>query len=752
MQHRRARGPAVHATRLATLFLMMFCATHAWSQAGVATAKHKGPTTIEAQSIESVSELEVTARGQAELKRDDLNVYADFLRYNREFGRVEADGGVRLERGGDRFFGPRLRYDTTNDTGVFEEPTFIIRRDLTSRGSAERLELLGKDQLRLTRGSFTTCEPGKEDWKFEASEMELDYEAGTGKLRNGKLSFLDTTILALPYGSFPLENRRKTGFLTPYYSHNTRRGLELGLPFYWNIAPEADLTLRPVYMTKRGAQIKSEVRYTDAKYSGELRIEHMPEDRVLGTSRTGLSMQHQQQFTPALSGRVDLNKVTDDRYFVDLSSQVRTVSLGNLQREGFLEYKGEVGATSYYLQSRVQRFQTLQDPLAPIVSPYHRVPQLNAGLARYDVGGWLDLFTPAEYVRFTHSTLVEGDRLSLNPVVSAPMLGPGHFLTPKLGVRYAEYHLSGTNPGQPDRQSVTVPWLSVDGGLTFERGTRWFGEKATQTLEPRLFYVYAPYRAQDQIPLFDTTLADFNYAQLFSENRFVGGDRFGDTNQLTLAATSRILGPGGEEIFRATVGERYYFRNERVGLTPISPLRSRDQSDILASIGGRFARDWSFDGTMQYNPQRSQGERYSASVRYAPEIAKVINASYRFNRDVLHQIDISGQWPVRPGWYAVGRYNYSLRDGRLLEGIGGLEYNAGCWVFRAVLQRLQAATQTTSTGIFFQLEFSGFGGLGSDEVLSVLKRNIPGYSVTNPRDGRLVPPSLRPQLPFEQVF
>jgi LPS-assembly protein len=267
-----------------------------------------------------------------------------------------------------------------------------------------------------------------------------------------------------------------------------------------------------------------------------------------------------------------------------------------------------------------------------------------------------------------------------------------------------------------------------------------------------LFYAYAPYRAQDQIPLFDTTLADFNYAQLFSENRFVGGDRFGDTNQLTLAATSRILGSGGEEIFRATVGQRYYFDDERVGLTPASPLRGRDQSDILASVGGRVARDWSFDATVQYNPQRSQMERYGMSVRFAPEIAKVINASYRFNRDVLHQVDVSGQWPVGTGWYAVGRYNYSLRDGRLLEGIGGLEYNAGCWVFRAVLQRLQAATQTSSTAVFFQLEFNGLGGLGSDDIVTLLKRNIPGYAVTNPGDGQLVPPSMRRVLPFEQVF
>jgi LPS-assembly protein len=206
-------------------------------------------------------------------------------------------------------------------------------------------------------------------------------------------------------------------------------------------------------------------------------------------------------------------------------------------------------------------------------------------------------------------------------------------------------------------------------------------------------------------------------------------------------------------MLRATVAQRYYLSDERVGITPTTVLHTRSQSDILASLGGRLGRNFSFDSAVQYNPQLSRAERYSVSARYAPEIAKVVSASYRFNHDTrLRQVDLTGQWPVAPGWYAIGRWNYSVSDSRLLEGIAGLEYNAGCWVFRGAFQRLQAAVQTTSTGVFFQLEFNGFGGLGSDEVVSMLKRSVPGYAVTNPTQGALVPPSMRPRLPFEQVF
>ena len=273
---------------------------------------------------------------------------------------------------------------------------------------------------------------------------------------------------------------------------------------------------------------------------------------------------------------------------------------------------------------------------------------------------------------------------------------------------------------------MSVPWASLDSGLVFERETRTFGQGSTQTLEPRLFYVYIPYRNQDAMPIFDTALADFNYPQLFTENRFVGGDRFGDANQVTLALTSRILRADGQEVLRGTLGQRYYFAAERVGLTPTSALRSSNDSDILASLGGRFGPHWAFDATTQYNRLQQRPERFTTAVRYRPETAKVLNASYRFKRDVLKQIDISGQWPLAAGWYGVGRYNYSIQDKQLLEGLAGIEYNAGCWVFRAVALRIQAASQVASTAFVFQLEFNGIGTIGTDEAVEILKRKCPG--------------------------
>jgi LPS-assembly protein len=747
---------ATQRLRLKVLSVALLLALPAFAQAPKPRPMDE-PTTIDAESIEGVSDIEVTARGTAEIRRGETAIFGDVLRYNRETGRAEGEGGVRLQDGVDRFFGPRMQYNTLDGTGIFEEPTFLLQRDLEARGGAERVELLGKDKFRFFGAHFTTCRPGQEDWVLSAKELELDYENDEGRAKSPRLRFFDVPILGAPSASFPLENKRRSGLLAPYYAQTSTRGFELALPYYWNIAPEYDATITPVSMTQRGVQLKNQFRYLNPKFSGEARFEYL-DDKEFGDTREGVSFQHLHAFTPHLSANVNYNRVSDDRYLVDLSSQVRQVTVGNLAQDAYLSYSNSVRGAPYNAQIRVQRYQTLQDPLAPIVPPYHRMPQLTFSGSYGDLGGFLDTTLPAEYVRFEHPTLVQGARSTLNPVFAAPIVTPGWFLTPKAGLRYVDYKLTDNlAPGQDRSPSATIPWFSADTGLMFERPVDLFGAKRTQTLEPRLFYAYVPYRNQDAIPVFDTALADLNYTQLFSENRFIGNDRFGDANQMTLALTSRLLGASGQEALRATIAQRYYYSDERVGLTPASPLRTSNDSDILASFGGRPSAAWAFDVTAQWGQDDGRVERFSMAARYTPEPAKVLNGSYRFtrgtpDREAVSQIDLSAQWPVSAGWYGVARYNYSLLDGTLVDGLAGFERNAGCWIFRAVVQRVQAAQQVASTGFFFQLEFNGVGQIGTNDVVQLLTRNVAGYSVTNPRDDALTPPSLRQRLPFEQVY
>jgi len=250
-----------------------------------------------------------------------------------------------------------------------------------------------------------------------------------------------------------------------------------------------------------------------------------------------------------------------------------------------------------------------------------------------------------------------------------------------------------------------------------------------QTLEPRAFYVYVPYKDQSQLPNFDTAQADFSFTQMFMENRFFGSDRVGDANQLTLALTSRLLEQdSGMERLKMIIGERISFTTPRVNL--VTPAMTTNKSDILLALSGRMTRQWSLDSEFQFDPNQSHVQRYNISTSYRPEVGKVLNLGYRFTRNTLRQIDVSTQWPIFGRWHGVGRWNYSLQDSRILETIGGLEYNQDCWLLRLVAQRFATATQQSNTGFFIQLELNDFVKVGSDP-LDLLKQSVPGYTKLN---------------------
>jgi LPS-assembly protein len=525
---------------------------------------------------------------------------------------------------------------------------------------------------------------------------------------------------------FALHNQRKTGFLPPTIGSSGKSGVEVSTPFYINLAPNRDLTLAPRELSKRGLQLSAQFRYLDRDYDGDSRFEHMANDRVRNIDRYAATIVHNQRFSSNLSGYLNLNKVSDDNYFRDLSSRINITSQSVLPRDGMLTYRGGWWTAT----ARAQSFQTLQDPASPIVEPYGRLPQFTLNAARQYSGG-VDLGLASEYVRFYHPTSVVGSRLMLYPSASLPLIQPGAYLTPKLGFHSTGYSLERNPAGTPDTIRRAMPVASLDGGLTFERDTGFNGRQYRQTLEPRLYYLYVPVRDQSKIPLFDTGLADFNSAQIFSENLFNGSDRIADANQLTLAATTRILSPAsGMELVKATVAQRIYFQNQHVTLDNVTPARTDKTSDFLAALSGRISRDWSLDSAVQYNPHRNFFDRLGASVRYQPETAKVLNLGYRFTRDALNQVDVSAQWPLRGGWYGVGRYNYSLRENRLVEALGGFEYNGGCWIGRIVLHRFAAATGNSTSALFIQLELNGFSRIGSNP-LETLKRNIIGYDRLN---------------------
>ena len=673
--------------------------------------------------LQGVQDAYIQADEDVELRKLGLRVNADTLRYDQVHELLDAKGHVRLQEPGGVMKGPDLHLNMADKTGYMNTPEYAIAAE-QAHGKAQKLTFLGENEYTMQDARYSTCEVGQEDWWLRASKMEINRTTNIGTAYNTWIEFKGVPILYTPYISFPLHSQRKSGLLTPTFGTTGNSGIELSLPYYWNIAPNYDATITPRFMSKRGLQLGGEFRYLQPNYAGELQAEWLP-DNLTQTTRSAYRLTHNQNFGYGFSGALNVQGVSDDNYFRDLSSLVAVTSQTTLPREGSLNYANGPWSAGV----GVQRFQTLQDSLNPITPPYDRVPQITAAYTKLDAFGFADVRAATEYVAFDSPTAVRGSRFTLNPAFSVPLTRAYGYLTPKFGVHYTQYQLDRSTTTLPDT-TRTLPIFSLDSGLTFERKAALFGQALTQTLEPRLYYLYVPYKDQSQIPNFDSGEADFNFAQIFSENRFTGGDRISDANQITFALTSRFLDATGQERLRAAVAQRYFFRAPKVTLTSDAPTDKT--SDFLAGVGGQISPAWSMDTAWQYNPNNSHTEKFNIGARYHPAAGKVANIAYRFNRNTLRQFDISSQWPITARWQAVGRWNYSLQDRKPLETLAGVEYQACCWTVRIVAHRFQTGTQKATDAIFIQLELSGLAGLGTNP-LNVLKQNIGGFTQSKPQ-------------------
>jgi LPS-assembly protein len=723
---------------------MLLKSSSGLSSSRVAGSPDPGPTYVEADSISGRDKLEMVAEGKVILRNLREQMEADWLRYDQSADFAEARGNVVFMRDQDRIEGSTLKLKLESRLGEMQGVNFrfVGKEGKPVRGGAETLTFAGPDMYQMDDAFYTSCPVGNQDWELKMDDLRLDYLTSLGTARQVQVKFLNVPILYTPWMDFSLDDSRKSGFLAPTYAASDARGLELMTPWYWNIAPNRDATITPRVMTKRGVQLGGEFRYMEPGYSGELGAEYLPQDQITDTNRYWIQLRHRQQFDARWSGSAEFEKVSDDNYFSNLSSQVGQTSLVNLARQASLNYNGGW----WQANGLLQRYQTLQDPAAPIVEPYSRLPQITLTAGRDDlfsgtelVGSGMRFDFNSEFVYFDHQvgSRVQGARVHANPSFSFPLQTAYSVVTPRLGWFLSHYALDDSTLGLPDSQGNTptggfasttrsLPMFSLDSSLIFERDWTFLGGNYTQTLEPRAYYVYIPYKDQTQIPVFDSSSRELSLDQLFAENQYIGVDRINDANQLTLAVTSRFLEPDtGAERLQVTLGQRYYFDDQRVTLS--GPARSGNSTELLAQASGQISSRLRLNAGVQFDT--GDGELTKATLggawRYGP--GRLFNADYRYTRDALDQIDVSFQWPLAQKWYGVGRFNYSLRDSRLVEGLAGLEYNAGCWSLRGVMQQLATTEATATSAFFLQLELRGLTKLGPNP-LDILKRSITGYA------------------------
>lgn len=717
-----------------------------------APAPATGQTHVTADNMDGEMNVELKAKGNVVVTRDDQKLESDWLDYYQARNQVKAGDRFRLTRGGDVVTGTTLDYNVATYSGTGMKPVFAMgrppapgsREPITMRGDGSQVDFLGQNQYRIYQSKMNSCDPGDEAWYLKSSSTDLDYDRGVGVAHNAWMEFYGVPFLYTPWMDFPLNGNRKSGFLTPTFKGGSG-GTEFSLPYYWNIAPNMDATITPRINQKHGNTLSGEFRYLMPDFSGQIYTDQLSNDKTTNTTRYLWSAQHYQNFGHGLTFGLDYNQVSDPNYFTDFGSQTQVASNVNMDRTAWLNYAFGWQGGSANTQLRVQKYQYLSTDQAG--APYARMPQLTFA-ANQTLPSGFSANLQAEAVRFQHPTLQNGDRFVAYPSVTWSFDKSWGFIRPKLGVHYTQYQLDAYQGQQGRDETRVLPIFSTDAGLYFDRDTDILGRDHLLTLEPRLFYVNIPTKDQNNLPNFDTSVNDFNFAQMFTENRFSGSDRINGANEITTALTSRLIDQqNGLERLRIAFGKRFYFSQQEITLAGTPKQVTDTGNDWMLAISGDLDRAWRLDGNYEYNPDLKATQRYNVQLRYNPEPGKVASIRYRYGLYELldtdnvttgtygpmRQVDVGAMWPIAKRWYAVGRYNYSIIEQKPIEQLGGLEYNDGCWSLRVFRQRYVANATTTKNAWMFQVDFKGLGGLGSGGVDNALRLAIPGYTKTNAR-------------------
>jgi LPS-assembly protein len=704
------------------------------------------------------------AEGNIDVSSDTATVGVD--------GNMTLEGNVVLRQGGREIRANEVQYDAHNTsvstaghidytdslvhvTGAggsysaaagaeFRSAEFSLRQR-AARGAAQDMTLTPQGVIRLRGVMFTTCPVPDKSWQLKADSIVLDTRNRLGTGTDAQIRFMGVPLIYLPWVSFPLGSERKSGFLFPGIGNTSYGGLQLSVPYYWNIAPNADFTFQPVEYSRSGPDLGGDLRFLTQHQRGEVDWNYLPYDGAFHASRSRVRLSDVAELPDDFRLSVKAENVSDPFYFEDFSQGPEGASTAFIERRATLSYRGD----HWSVDGEAQQYQTIDYTLAVNDRPYARVPRI-AVSADYGLGaaGVLRYGFDSELVDFRRpdgATGVTGWRADVMPGASLDLTGPGYFLRPSLAWRATSYQLDDTAPGQPRSPSRTLPIASLDTGLVFERdaGSR---NQRKLTLEPRIQYLDVPYRNQDQLPVFDTALPDLNPVELFRNNRYVGADRVSDANQVSAGFTSRLLDAhNGRQFLAATFGQAYYFQNPRVILPGEAPTTGR-RSDFVAQLALTAFQDWSADAGVQWDPQNERSERTTVNLQYKPASDAVLNLAYRYERFVLirqlvqgvaqpfqqgfDQVEFSGAWPIRRQWNVFTRDVYSLRDHTPLERFAGFEYRACCWRVRLGARRFVNShdpTASQETGVWLQLELAGLASVGSASDAS-LSEAIRGYT------------------------
>lgn len=719
------------------------------------------PTSIDARNVDSSNQSVYHLSGNVKLRRADQQLQADSTEYNSETTDYSAHGNVRYQEAGQLLAAANMHGNTEANRGVANDVRYQM---LNSHGNgiARQGQLLGAMRSRYVAATYSTCDVGHHVWEFRARTITINKATGVGVARDTTMRLGNVPFLWLPYVSFPTDKRRKSGFLYPLLAHTSRSGFEIDTPYYLNLAPNYDATLDPRYYSDRGPMLGGEFRYLVPGSYGQLNVQYVPHDHgtpsaladTTDTRRYLINFSDYTKLRDDWSLRTSINRTSDSSYLYDFANKGQARTIYSLASSVAL-----VGSSTWWNAAFGGiAYQNTNPFLTDSVLPYRQLPYATVNLD-VPISRWLEAGMDTAAVAFRKPGYVSGQREDLYPYLAATFGSSAWFLRPRLAYRYTAYQLDSnhtdygyygvlgsndaTSPFTHASPSRALPIVSVDGGLVFDRSTTLFGQAFTQTLEPRMYYLYVPYRNQDGLPLFDTNLMTFNYWQLFSTNQYSGADRQMNANNLTGAVTTRLLDDHGVERLSASFGQIRYFTPQRVtlptGQTAVAPATDWGGSDYVAQLNLQLNSRWRFNSAYQWNPNTRRPDVVVVELQKRIREDGIVNFSYHFRRGLLEQYNASMVYPLTERWRLVGALGWSVPDRRMVEALGGVQFDSCCVSLRLVVRSYvnqgyygygPASTQTNldrrDNAVLFEFEFKGLGSTGG-QLEPLLQRDILGY-------------------------
>ncbi|HEX7349055.1 MAG TPA: LPS assembly protein LptD [Rhodanobacteraceae bacterium] len=663
--------------------------------------------------------------GHTELERLDQLLRADTLTYNRDTTAYDAEGHIRYQERGMLFSADSMKGTTDPEYGVADHVQYQL---LTSRGNgvAKQVIMLDQDHNKLHDLTYSTCDLHHRVWEIDAKTMTMNRDTGRGHAHDVTMRMKGVPFLWLPYLSFPIDHQRQTGFLYPSFGSRSRAGEFMSLPFYWNIAPNYDATFTPTQYADRGFALDSDFRYLTTLGKGELNFNYVPNDKITDRDRWYLTFDNQTQLPFGVHWNTTVRRASDDAWFQDYGENMTTARATLLSSSSYVTKSGNWWSAG----AGADWYQLVTPGLPQSDAPYRRMPRVFFN-AEHPIGkpGGLEWGVNANVTRFVKPDKPGGDRFDIYPYLALPLQGTAWFLRPQLGLRYTTYDLSqaAVAPGQSTHPSRTLPIFDVDGGLIFERQVKLFGTEYTQTLEPRAYYLYVPYRNQNNLPLFDTQPLTFDFWQLFTTNSFAGADRQMNANDLSLALTTRFLDPDGVEKLSASIGQIRYFTPQKVTLYANGKQVDFAGSDYVANLTIALNDNWRLTTSQQWNPNTDETDVSTVGLQRRLWGDGIVNFDYRYRRGLLEQADVTTEIPIGNEWKLVGGYTYSLRDRQAIDTFGGLEWDSCCTAVRILSRHyVYDYKGDTDDAIMFEIEFKGLGAYGQ-RAGSFVRNAILGY-------------------------